>query len=211
MVGSSLAPKWPILVPFCGMDHQKSNFSLILALFLLEAVEASRCYFFENWWMKLKCPLLLKPLATIVQENSQSFYPSEPFRISHFTMRHPVLCDNCSGTFTLRIRTYFASFVTDQNVLTAMKGCVPEPVCLWPGFVVYYRRKNLRSTNTNHDLRNCHPSKLLTYFVMIALVHFPFEFACILYYLSLTKMYWQQRRVMYQQQFDYDLDLLFIT
>ena len=41
--------------------------------------------------MKLKCPLLLKPLATIVQENSQSFYPSEPFRISHFTMRHPVV------------------------------------------------------------------------------------------------------------------------
>ena len=41
--------------------------------------------------MKLKCPLLLKPLATIVQENSQPFYPSEPFRIIHFTMRHPVV------------------------------------------------------------------------------------------------------------------------
>jgi hypothetical protein len=40
--------------------------------------------------MKLKCPLLLKPLATIFQENSEFFYPSEPFRISHFTMRHPV-------------------------------------------------------------------------------------------------------------------------
>ena len=77
--------------PFCGMDHKKSNFSLILALFLSEAVEASRCQLFENWWMKLKCPLLLKPLLTIVQENSQSFYPSESFRISHFTMRHPVL------------------------------------------------------------------------------------------------------------------------
>ena len=53
-------------------------------------VDPSRCYFFENWWMILKCPLLLKPLAIIVQENSQSFYPSEPFRIIHFTMRHPV-------------------------------------------------------------------------------------------------------------------------
>ena len=61
------------MVPFCGMDHQKSNFSLILALFLSEAVEASRCYFFENWWIKLKCSLLLKPLATKVQENSQSW------------------------------------------------------------------------------------------------------------------------------------------
>ena len=27
MVWSSPAPKWPILVHFCGMDHQKSNFS----------------------------------------------------------------------------------------------------------------------------------------------------------------------------------------
>ena len=32
----------------------------------------------------------LEAIATIVQENSQSFYSSEPFRISHFTMRHPV-------------------------------------------------------------------------------------------------------------------------
>ena len=29
MVRSSLVLKWPISVPFCGMDHQKSNFSLI--------------------------------------------------------------------------------------------------------------------------------------------------------------------------------------
>ena len=60
--------------------------------FLSVAVEASWCYFLENWLMKLKCPLLLKSLATIVEENSQSLYPSEPFRIIHFTMRHPVVC-----------------------------------------------------------------------------------------------------------------------
>ena len=29
MIGSSLAPKPLILAPFCGIDHQKSNFSLI--------------------------------------------------------------------------------------------------------------------------------------------------------------------------------------
>ena len=29
MVGSSLAPKWPILSLFCGIIHQKSKFSLI--------------------------------------------------------------------------------------------------------------------------------------------------------------------------------------
>ena len=29
MVGSSVAPKWPLLAFFCEMDHQKSNFLLI--------------------------------------------------------------------------------------------------------------------------------------------------------------------------------------
>ena len=38
MVWSSLALKWPITVLFCEMDHQKSNFSLKLAMFLSEAV-----------------------------------------------------------------------------------------------------------------------------------------------------------------------------
>jgi hypothetical protein len=41
-----------------------------LAPFLSEAVEASRCYFFQNWLMKLKCTNLLKPLDTIIQENN---------------------------------------------------------------------------------------------------------------------------------------------
>ena len=31
------------------------NFHWYMAPFLSEAVEASLCYFFENWWMKLKC------------------------------------------------------------------------------------------------------------------------------------------------------------
>ena len=90
MFGSSLAPKWPILVPLYRMYHQKSIFLLILAPFLSEAVEASQCYLFENWLMKLKCPNLLKPLGTIILENYWSFYLSEPFRIIQFNMRHPV-------------------------------------------------------------------------------------------------------------------------
>ena len=44
MVGSFVAPKWPNMVPFCGINHQKSNFSLM-------SVEASWCYFFKNWPM----------------------------------------------------------------------------------------------------------------------------------------------------------------
>ena len=57
---------------------------------LLKAVEVSQCYFFENWLMKVKFPNLLKPLGTLIQENYWSFYPSEPFRIPRFNMRHPV-------------------------------------------------------------------------------------------------------------------------
>ena len=40
--------------------------------------------------MKLKCPNLLKQLDAINQETYQPFYPSEPFRILRFQMRHPV-------------------------------------------------------------------------------------------------------------------------
>ena len=77
-----------ILMFWKNIDLVDSRNTLKFTTFLSEAVEASRCYFFENLWMKLKSPLLLKPRATIVQENFQSFYPSEPFRVSHFTMRH---------------------------------------------------------------------------------------------------------------------------
>ena len=61
MVGSFLAPKWQIMIPFCGIDHQKSNFSLKLATFLLEAGEASLCYFFKNWLLCLKISNLRIP------------------------------------------------------------------------------------------------------------------------------------------------------
>ena len=98
MVGSSLAPKWPIVVSFYGIHHQKSNFLLILAPFLPEAVEANRCYFFENWVKKLKCPHLLKPLGTIFQHNYWSFYTSEPFTLARFNMRHPVHTYECIMT-----------------------------------------------------------------------------------------------------------------
>ena len=91
MVWLSLAPKWPIWIPFCGMDHEKSTFYWYLRPFLSEAVEASLCYFFENWLMKHKSPNLLKPLGTIIHQNSQFYYPSELFSFHHFNVRHPVI------------------------------------------------------------------------------------------------------------------------
>ena len=56
MVGYPLATKRPIVVFFCGMDHQKPTFYLISVSFLSEAVEVSRYYFFENWLVILKNP-----------------------------------------------------------------------------------------------------------------------------------------------------------
>ena len=67
--------------------------------FMLEAVEASRWHFFENWLMKLKFPHLLKPLATIIQQNHWFFYPSGPFSYDHFNMIHPVKGEFFSYTF----------------------------------------------------------------------------------------------------------------
>ena len=46
---------------------------------------------------------------------------------------------------------------------------------------------------------------------MIVLVNLPSKCARILYHFSLTKMYRQQRRVMYQNPIAYDLALLFIS
>ena len=90
MVGSSLAPKWPILVPFSGMNHQKCNFSLILAPFLLEAVEASRCYFFENWLVKLKCPNLRNIQITSFWLKSCFKLASEVFKVCQIQSEDPV-------------------------------------------------------------------------------------------------------------------------
>ena len=69
-------------------NHEISGW--ILATFLLEAFEASLCYFFENWLMKHKNHNLLKPLGTVIYWNFQFYYPSEPFSFHHFIVRHPV-------------------------------------------------------------------------------------------------------------------------
>ena len=66
------------------------KFYWCMVSFLLEAVEASLCHFFENWLMKLKFPNLLNPLWIIIQWNDWSFYPSELNYFSHFNMRYPV-------------------------------------------------------------------------------------------------------------------------
>ena len=85
MVWSSLAPKWPIPVPFYGMFYQKSNILLknwyTLCWTLLRPADVN---FLKTGQWKTK------PLGTLIQKNYWTFYPSEPFRILRFNMRHPV-------------------------------------------------------------------------------------------------------------------------
>ena len=46
--------------------------------------------------MKLEYPHLPKTLGTIIQENYGFFYPSGPFRMSHFEVRYPVVVYLCT-------------------------------------------------------------------------------------------------------------------
>ena len=43
MAGSLLAPEWPILVPYCGMDIRKSHFSLISGTFSVGGCWGQHC------------------------------------------------------------------------------------------------------------------------------------------------------------------------
>ena len=115
----SLAPKRSILVHFSWIYHQKSTFLLILAPFLSEAVEDSRCYFFEDWFMKLKIYNLLKPLGTITQQNYWSFYPSELIYFALFTMRHPV-CEFVSTKISLK-RKKTICFISSPSIILEFK------------------------------------------------------------------------------------------
>ena len=74
--------------PFLWNGSSKIQFftNTYMMPFLSEAVEVSPCYFFEKWLIKLKCPLLLRPLDTTIQKNYWSFYPSEPFTFNRYTM-----------------------------------------------------------------------------------------------------------------------------
>ena len=91
---NSLQQKWyQILVKQWIFDdpcHKKGPLLVILVPFLSEAVEASRCYFFENWLMKHKWVALVTMQPEIYHQNYQSFYPLEPFTLDHSAMRHPV-------------------------------------------------------------------------------------------------------------------------
>ena len=74
MVGSFLAPKWSIMVPFCGMDHQKSIFDrvhrsgLSMSFFLLLLRRAFRQFLILDktfmLLMSAQCPHMFPYVPT---------------------------------------------------------------------------------------------------------------------------------------------------
>ena len=91
MVGYPMATKSPILVFFCGMDHQNPKFSLISVPFLSEAVEVSRYHFFENWLMKHKYPNLRISKPPSNKFYLAFFYLSESIHKICFNVTYPVV------------------------------------------------------------------------------------------------------------------------
>ena len=66
-------------------------FHWYLVLFLLEAVEASLCYFFDNWLMKLKCPNLRNTQIPSFWPKSCFYMASEVFKVYQIRSKDPVV------------------------------------------------------------------------------------------------------------------------
>ena len=91
MIGSPLAPKWPILAPFCGMDLKKSNFSLLLGTLSVGSSWGQLMLLFKKMVVVAKIPYLSTP---------------EPIHNVQFNMRYPLhtkLLEGFICTFSLSI------------------------------------------------------------------------------------------------------------
>ena len=105
MVWSSLAPKWPIPVPFCGMDHQKSNFSLISDTLSVGGCWGQPMSFF--WKLVDETQIFLTPEATR-HHNSIKSLILLPLRANLLYILHYET--PCSYGFVVCRRTYILWF-----------------------------------------------------------------------------------------------------
>ena len=85
MVGSFLAPKWPIMVPFCGMDHQKSNFSLISDTLSVGGCWGQPMLLF---WKLVDETQMVKPPEPTSHHNSRKYLILLPLRAIYFRSLH---------------------------------------------------------------------------------------------------------------------------
>ena len=76
MVWSSLAPKWPLPIPFCGIDRQKSNFSLISDTLSVGGCWGQPMSFF--WKLVDETQISAPPEATRHHKSKKNIGPSIP-------------------------------------------------------------------------------------------------------------------------------------
>ena len=77
MAGSFLAPQWPILVPYCGMDIRKSHFSVISGTFSVGGCSGQPKLFFSKLVDETQ---MSKPLKATRHHNSRKFLTFLPLR-----------------------------------------------------------------------------------------------------------------------------------
>mgnify|MGYP007015787208 CR=1 FL=1 len=85
MVGSFLAPKWPIMVPFCGVDHQKSNFSLISDTLSVGGCWGQSMLLF---WKLVDETQMVKPPEPTIYHDSKKYLILLPLRAIYFRSFH---------------------------------------------------------------------------------------------------------------------------
>ena len=146
MVESYLAPKWPILVPFCRMHHQKSNFLLIFSTFPVGGCWGQPMLLFWKLLMKLKCPILLKLLSTIIQKQCWFFYPSEPFSFIRL-MRH------CTYTSRMNVPVCKMSTVVSRQIYWDQYIGLCVFVCI-RFFIIYNVTVGNCSTSSLHSWKS---------------------------------------------------------
>ena len=116
MIGSShpwhqIDQCWSIFVEWITKN---SIFYWFWHLFCQRLLRPADVTFFRTSFKKLKCPHLLKPLGTIIQQNYWSFYPPEPFSFVHFNMIQPVV------STTIKDLNSNSAFYCMQNPLNLM-------------------------------------------------------------------------------------------
>ena len=103
IVWSLLAPKWPIVVNFCGMDHQKSNFSLVSDTLSIGGCWGQPTLFFWNLADETQ---MVKPPEPTSHHDSRKYLILIPLRAIYFrSLYYETPCTICKIISFLHCKT----------------------------------------------------------------------------------------------------------
>ena len=111
IVGLFLAPKWPILVLFCGMDLQKSNFSLISDALFVRGCWSQLMLLF---WKLVDETQMSKPLEPTRPWFKKTIDPSTPQ--SHLVLSISIWYTLYLEIFWTQIKTVCLLFLEAANI-----------------------------------------------------------------------------------------------